>query len=67
MDCFFKEKVNNDVNPKQCLFLQDKLMANEQEPESVTNMEKLAEVRKHSERDAKMDREILTESKMKGI
>ena len=30
-------------------------------------MEKLAEVRKHSGRDAKMDREILTESKMKGI
>ena len=42
-------------------------MANEQEPESVTNMKKLAEVRKHSERDAKMDRELLTESKMKGI
>ena len=67
MDCFFKEKVNIDANPKQCLFLQDKLMANEQEPKSVTNMEKLAEVRKHSERDPKMDREILTESKMKGI
>lgn len=67
MDCFFKEKVNIHVNPKQYLFLQDKLMANEQEPESVTNMKKLAEVRKHSERDAKMDRELLTESKMKGI
>ena len=51
MNCFFKEKVNIDVNPRQCLFLQDKLMADEQEPESVTNMEKLDEVRKHSERE----------------
>lgn len=42
-------------------------MADEQEPESVTNMEKLDEVRKHSERDAKMGKEILTESEMKGI
>lgn len=67
MNCFFKEKVNIDVNPRRCLFLQDKLMADEQEPESVTNMEKLDEVRKHSERDAKMGKEILTESEMKGI